>query len=74
MPVSQMDFPSITICTQGLDMEAAQKAFELDFKAWMETQKNSTRRKRQTIQLDMDTYLKQKYKKLLTSFSISNKF
>ena len=29
---------------------------------WMESQKNMSRRKRQTINLDIDTYLKEKYK------------
>ena len=61
MPVSEMDFPAITICAQGLDMTAVQNALKMDFEIWMKSQKHLSRRKRQTINSHMDTYLNDKY-------------
>ena len=58
MPVTEMSFPTITICKQGLDMAAVQRALELDFEAWVEQQSSSGKRKRATV--DIDTFLKEK--------------
>ena len=57
MPVSEMDFPAITICAQGLDMTAVQNAMKKDFQIWMKSQKNLST----TISTNMDTYLNEKY-------------
>ena len=60
MPVTEMNFPSITICKQGVDLAAVQKALELDFEAWKLRQDvdRNTRRKRSAV--DIDTFLKEK--------------
>ena len=60
MPVTEMNFPSITICKQGVDLAAVQKALELDFEAWKLRQDadSNTRRKRSAV--DIDTFLKEK--------------
>ena len=58
MPVTEMSFPTITICKQGLDMAAVQRALELDYEAWVEQQSSSGKRKRATV--DIDTFLKEK--------------
>ena len=33
-PVSELDFPSVTICSSGLDMEAVRRALFNDFANW----------------------------------------
>ena len=60
MPVTEMNFPSITICKQGVDLAAVQKALELDFETWKLRQDadNNTRIKRSAV--DIDTFLKEK--------------
>ena len=61
MPVTEMNFPSITICKQGVDLAAVQKALELDFEVWklrQEDSDSSKRRKRSAV--DIDTFLKEK--------------
>ena len=61
MPVTEMSFPSITICKQGVDLTAVKKALELDFEAWklrQEDDDSNKRRKRSAV--DIDTFLKEK--------------
>ena len=59
MPVTEMSFPTITICKQGLDMAAVQRALQLDLEAWVEQQPSTGRRKRATVD-NIETYLKEK--------------
>ena len=59
MPVTEMSFPSITICKQGLDMAAVQRALELDLEAWVEQQTSTGWRKRATVDI-IDTFLREK--------------
>ena len=33
-PVSELDFPSVTICSSGLNMEAVRRALFNDFANW----------------------------------------
>ena len=61
MPVSEMDFPAITICAQGLDMTAVQNALRMDFELWMKSQKHLSTKDTETINSNMDTYLNHKY-------------
>ena len=35
MPVTELSFPAITVCRQGLDMAAVQRAMELDYEDWV---------------------------------------
>ena len=41
-PVTEIDFPAITICSQGLNMDAVTRAIELDFQEWRKEQPNET--------------------------------
>ena len=59
MPGTEMSFPSITICKQGLDMAAVQRALQLDLEAWVEQQTSTGRRKRATVDI-IDTFLREK--------------
>ena len=59
MPVTEMSFPTITICKQGLDMAAVQRALELDLEAWVEQRPSTGRGNRATVD-NIDTYLKEK--------------
>ena len=34
LPVTQLDFPAITICSEGLNMEAVEKVIETDYEEW----------------------------------------
>ena len=45
MPVTELSFPAITVCRQGLDMAAVQRAMELDYEDWVARQ-GAARRKR----------------------------
>ena len=40
--VKNTPFPSVTICTEGINMDAVIKAFNEDFNSWMIDRKNST--------------------------------
>ena len=59
MPVTEMNFPTITICKQGLDMAAVQRALQLDLEAWVEQQTSTGRGKRETVDI-IDTFLREK--------------
>ena len=60
LPITELDFPAITICSEGLDMEAVEKVIENDFEEWKKN--NSIREKRDTDEEDQvkmfleDTY------------------
>ena len=54
MPVTELSFPAITVCRQGLDMAAVQRAMELDFEYQAARQGTSE-------SMDMDTYLREMY-------------
>ena len=60
MPVTEMNFPSITICKQGVDLAAVQKAPELDFEAWKLGQDADSNKRRKRSAVDIDTFLKEK--------------
>ena len=67
LPVAEMNFPAITICKQGLDMEAVKRAFWLDYTAWQTKQNTTSRQKRaadlknfdKDLGLELDTYLQE---------------
>ena len=39
LPITELDFPAITICSEGLDMEAVEKVIENDFEEWKKENK-----------------------------------
>jgi hypothetical protein len=48
LPITELDFPAITICSEGLDMEAVEKVIENDYEEW----KKKNRPKRATRDVD----------------------
>ena len=59
MPVTDLDFPSVTVCRQGINMAAVRKALELDFQLWQAEGDKETRVKRQAR--DLNTFMKDRY-------------
>ena len=39
LPVEQLDFPAITICSDGLNMDAVEKVIATDFEEWKKRQR-----------------------------------
>ena len=56
-PVSELQFPAVTICREGLDMEAVKKALEFDFLAWRENKK----RKKRSTEDDLSEFLQAQF-------------
>ena len=65
LPVTEIEFPAVTICSQGLNMENVAKAVTRDFYEWHEekTRRNGGREKRngETLEERMGMYLKEKF-------------
>ena len=63
MPVTELDFPSVTVCRQGIDMAAVMRALELDFELWQDEEEPGpspeTRVKREVR--DLDTFMRERY-------------
>ena len=64
--MTEIEFPAVTICSQGLNMENVARAVERDFYQWhtenQETQENQgTRDKRDTLEQRMSLYLRDKF-------------
>ena len=59
MPVTDLNFPSVTVCRQGINMAAVMKALELDFKLWEDEGDTEQRRKRETR--DLETFMRERY-------------
>ena len=59
MPVTDLDFPSVTVCRQGINMAAVMKALELDFQLWQDEGDPEGRKKRQAR--DLNTFMKDRY-------------
>ena len=71
MPVTELSFPAITVCRQGLDMAAVQRAMELDYEDWVARQ-GASRRKRSVGSGDsMDTYLREMWVVLLLCLTVA---
>ena len=61
LPVTEIAFPAVTICSQGLNMDNVAKAVERDFYEWHQQKIKNKRRKRETVQDMMSFYLKEKF-------------
>lgn len=66
LPVTEIDFPAVTVCSQGLNMDNVAKAVERDFTEWhMERRTVKARRRREaeeeSLQTLMAIYLKEKF-------------
>ena len=60
MPVKEMDFPSITICRQGLNMDAVQKALLLDYQTWKDQASSNSKPRRKREAQSLNDYLSEK--------------
>ena len=65
MPVTELSFPAITVCRQGLDMAAVQRAMELDYKDWVASRGRGRRKRSEETRDSVDTYLRHKWVVLL---------
>ena len=58
-PVSELDFPSVTICSTGLNMEAVRRAFYNDFANWKIDNKEKVSKLGENESLN--AYMEEKY-------------
>ena len=56
-PVTELPFPSVTICSPGLNMEAVKKALLDDFEYWLYENDKSLGNRREQL----DVFMKEKY-------------
>ena len=56
-PVSELPFPSVTICSPGLNMEAVKEALLDDFNGWL----NENGKSLGSRQEQLDLFMKEKY-------------
>ena len=63
LPVTEIAFPAVTICNQGLNMDYVAMAVERDFYEWHKAHagKEGGREKRNTLEDMMAVYLKEKF-------------
>ena len=63
LPVTEIAFPAVTICNQGLNMDYVAMAVERDFYEWHKAHagKGGGREKRNTLEDMMAVYLKEKF-------------
>ena len=68
LPVTEIDFPAVTVCSQGLNMDNVAKAVERDFTEWhlhLQRRRRKGRRRREageeSLQTLMAIYLKEKF-------------
>ena len=59
LPVTEIAFPAVTICNQGLNMDYVAMAVERDFYEWHKA--HAGREKRHTLEDMMAVYLKEKF-------------
>ena len=58
-PVTDLDFPSVTVCRQGINMAAVMRALELDFKLWQDQGEPEARAKRGVR--DLNTFMRERH-------------
>ena len=56
-PVAELPFPSVTICSPGLNMEAVEKALLDDFEDWLSENDKSLGNRREQL----DLFMKEKF-------------
>ena len=59
LPVTEINFPAVTVCSQGLNMENVAWAVERDFYDWHQEQARDG--DRETLQERMTAYLREKF-------------
>ena len=65
-PVSELTFPSVTICAPGLNMEAVKEALLNDFDRWLETERDVD----SSYQEQLEAFMEEKYSRKLGEGSI----
>ena len=58
LPITELDFPAITICSAGLNMEAVEKVIETDFEEW---KKNKREKRDVGAKKEVDKFLENTY-------------
>ena len=61
LPVTQLDFPAITICSQGLDMKAVERVIEADYERWKESKPRNKRALDENEMKDVEDFLAATY-------------
>ena len=61
LPVTEINFPAVTVCSQGLNMENVARAVERDFYDWHHQQTEEGDGDRETLQQRMSLYLREKF-------------
>ena len=61
LPVTEINFPAVTVCSQGLNMENVARAVERDFYDWHQDQVRAGAGDRETLQERMTLYLREKF-------------
>ena len=61
LPVTEINFPAVTVCSQGLNMENVARAVERDFYDWHHQQAEEGDGDRETLQQRMSFYLREKF-------------
>ena len=59
LDVTQVDFPAITICSEGLNMDAVEKVIQTDFMEWKEQRRS--KREPMNEQEEIDLFLQSIY-------------
>ena len=59
LPVTDVDFPSVTVCRQGINMAAVQKALELDYQSWL-AEASSARRRKRSAATNLQEFMREK--------------
>ena len=60
LPVTELDFPSVTVCRQGLNMAAVKRALALDYQAWLSQPNSARRRKKRSAETSLQEFMKEK--------------
>ena len=60
-PVSELEFPSVTICSSGLNMEAVRRALFNDFANWKIDKTNKDKVSDQEDEDSLKIYMEEKY-------------
>ena len=60
LPVTELDFPSVTVCRQGINMEAVQTALALDYQAWLAQTSSARRRRKRSAETSLQEFMREK--------------
>ena len=62
LPVTELDFPAVTICSDGLNMNAVERALQKDLELWWEKEEaKGARKKRSTPEGSIDHFMMDKF-------------